>query len=482
MDKLKEIDGFKEFYNLNGYYLKVFYQNHTIGLISYNSNLLDGIKYEKKINYEEIQKNEKIKNLTVFELYKYIIKRVEDQKFLLTADQNCATLTLFKGNSINPSTDLILCLHKIYKYDNEYENVLSNIIISLREENRNIKKEISEIKNILNKLCEEKGIITNKSSNFQPTQEIRFRGKRPDIKNTSISPNKSKLSMHNDINDIKDIKINNNSINLNKTDNNFNTNIPALEETKRNSHNLQINNSLTISSLAKLEYGLYPPVELGQNSFCKISGYGANSYNGIVRNYNEDKLKVIIDYKLRKTVHNLKGNIIYPKISFFGLYDGHGGNKCSNFLQENFDSFLFDSEYFPLYTLQAINEAYTKAECEFKSIAFDSKNGKLLDKSGSCSITALIIEDWCFVTCLGDSRGLYSFDSGNQLYQITRDHKPDDPIERARIEKAGGNVYKDDRVKINGHKVHVKEETLAPGVIFPFRVSPGNLAVIHNFL
>ena len=241
-------------------------------------------------------------------------------------------------------------------------------------------------------------------------------------------------------------------------------------------------NSLTISSLANLEYGLYPPVELSKSSFCKLSGYGANSYNGIVRNYNEDKIKIIQDYKLHKTIHTKNDNRIIPKISFFGIYDGHGGNKCSNFLQEKFHSFIFNSEHFPLYTLQAINEAYTKAENEFKSIAFDSKNGKLLDKSGSCSITVLIIEDWCFVSYLGDSRGLYSFDSGNQLYQITRDHKPNDPIEKKRIEKAGGNVYKDDRIKINGHKVHVKEETLASGVTFPFRVSPGGLAVIYNFL
>ena len=70
-----------------------------------------------------------------------------------------------------------------------------------------------------------------------------------------------------------------------------------------------------------------------------------------------------------------------------------------------------------------------------------------------------------------------SFDSGNHFYQITRDHKPNDPIEKSRIEKVGGSIYKDTRVKINGKKVFIKEEDLKPGLSFPFRVSPGNLAV-----
>lgn len=48
-----------------------------------------------------------------------------------------------------------------------------------------------------------------------------------------------------------------------------------------NNNNLSKEKDLTISKLANLEYGLYPPVELGSNSSNKISGYGANSYNGI---------------------------------------------------------------------------------------------------------------------------------------------------------------------------------------------------------
>ena len=476
----------KEFYNLNGYYLKISNQNKSLNLICYNYNLLDGIKYETKINLDEIKKNDKIKNLSVSELYKVIIKKIEEQKFTLITEQKQVILTLFKGNAYNSNTDLQLFLLKICQYNNEYENVLSNVIINLREENKNMKKEINEIRNILNKIYGEKELL-NLLSQRQPNTEIRLRGKRllnpkDNLPVNQLPSNKGNVTF-------KDNPDNNNNNNNNKNIDNVNKTINLTPKSQiippiKSKSQLSVKNSLTISCLANLEYGLYPPVELSTNSFCKISGYGANSYNGIVRNYNEDKLKVILDYKLQKTVHAANGNIIYPNISFFGMYDGHGGNKCSNFLQEKFDSFLFNSEYFPLYTLQAINEAYTKAENEFRAIAFDAKNGKLLDKSGSCSITALIIEEWCFITYLGDSRGLYSFDSGNQLYQITRDHKPNDPIEKNRIEKAGGSIYKDDRVKINGQKVHVKEETLAPGVSFPYRVSPGNLAVnnyIFNF-
>ena len=129
-----------------------------------------------------------------------------------------------------------------------------------------------------------------------------------------------------------------------------------------------------------------------------------------------------------------------------------------------------------MYALQAIYESYSKAEEEFKAIAFDTINNKLLDKSGSCSISILLIDEWCFVTYLGDSRALYSYDSGNQFLQISRDHKPDDRIERTRIERAGGKVYKDTRLKVNGQKVQVNEESM-PGFKFPYRLSPGNIAV-----
>ena len=470
----------KEYFNLNGYYLKVVYKNQEISLISYNSYLLDGIKYIKTINLNQIKENNNINQLSVSQLYDMINKKINEQNFHITGDKNSVILSIFKDKTPNKNNDLQLILIKNLQHSkNEYETVLSNIILNLREENKQMREEINQIKNTLSKI--NKGNKENElintvynCQNNRPKTDIKLRAMKP----TYLNPNNNDTN----VNDIHlkqnhDNNKNNKIQNKNKTENTFNPKNDAAIKNK--SCNL-VKNSLTISSLSNLEYGQYPPVELSPNSFCKISGYGANSYNGIVRKYNEDKIKVILDFKLQKTIYGPKGNIINPNISYFGIFDGHGGNKCSEFLQEKLDSFLFNSDFFPLYTLQAINESYAKAENEFKSIAFDSKNGKLLDKSGSCSVTILIIDEWCFVTYLGDSRGICSFDSGNQLFQITRDHKPNDPIERNRIEKAGGSVYKDDRVKINGQKVHVKEENLAPGVSFPYRVSPGNIAVINN--
>ena len=461
---LNNIQRINEYYNLNGYYLRLFLTNQQLSLISFNSILLNGIKYELKINLEYIQKNEKIKNLTIFKLYELITNKINENKFAINGDQNCVILSLLETTIFNPNKDIQFSLVKNkYFFITEYESVLSNILLNLRQENKYMKSEINEIKNILK---------ANNNNILNGSNILRI--------NSALNRNLNDLN-HNIENKIPNQmpkeKINNV---LSNTLPSQKKNIIPIQEKVIIPNVIKNVNNLNISSLANIEYALYPQAHLGQNPLSKISGYGANSYNGIVKKNNEDKLKIILDHKFTRPMNNKSNvNVKYPKINYFAIYDGHGGDKCSNFLQEKLDYLLFNSEYFPLYILKAINDAYMKVEQEFESIAFDAQKKFLIDKSGSCALTLLILDDWCYISYLGDSRALYSFDSGNQLFQITRDHKPNDPIEKARIEKAGGKIFKDTRLKVNGHKVHVSEQAL-PGFKFPYRVSPGNLSVSQN--
>lgn len=229
---------------------------------------------------------------------------------------------------------------------------------------------------------------------------------------------------------------------------------------------------MSVNTLAMLPYTEYSKAEYSHQPFYNISGYAFNSYNGTEKTYNEDRTKVIINYP-KQFIAN--GKTISPHISYFGIFDGHGGEACSNFLKDKLDSFLFNSNLFPASPIQAIKEAFMVAENTFMSKAID--RNIILDRSGSCACVILIINDMLYAINLGDSRALLSSDSGQTLRQITRDHKPDDPIEKNRIENAGAVVYYANTVYVNGEKVVLNESDYGEGFKFPYRIRPGGMAV-----
>ena len=68
-------------------------------------------------------------------------------------------------------------------------------------------------------------------------------------------------------------------------------------------------------------------------------------------------------------------------------------------------------------------------------------NHQMLDKSGSCAVCSLFVDDVCYITNLGDSRAFMSADGGKYTVALSRDHKPNDELEKDRIQKAGGRIY-----------------------------------------
>ena len=231
---------------------------------------------------------------------------------------------------------------------------------------------------------------------------------------------------------------------------------------------------MTIHSLAGVNYKDFPVAEYSSSPVLNISGYGANSYNGISKKYNEDKVKVIYNHQKN---FEINGKLYNTHISYFGVFDGHGGEKCSDFLLKHLHNILFSQPEFPQNIIESVRKTFTTVEAEFRKEAV--LGTELKDKSGSCAVIALIINDVLYAINLGDSRALCSKNNGNEFIQLTRDHKPDDPKEKARIEKAGGKVYYANKVNFNGKIVELKEEDNG-GFKFPYRLYPSGLAVSNN--
>jgi len=69
----------------------------------------------------------------------------------------------------------------------------------------------------------------------------------------------------------------------------------------------------------------YDQSKTSKKTMGSIKSYGVNTYQGIVRNYNEDRVSIIIN--MNKPKNFLKK---WPKISFFGMMD-MGGKGVLNF-------------------------------------------------------------------------------------------------------------------------------------------------------
>lgn len=171
---------------------------------------------------------------------------------------------------------------------------------------------------------------------------------------------------------------------------------------------------------------------------------------GLIRDYNEDKVSIFKDSSNSST-----------PVYFYGLYDGHGGDRCAEFLKQNLHEYILKDSNLHIDPKNVIMKAFIKAENSFIEEA--KRNG--LDRSGSCVIIILIIKDKCYVANLGDSRAVLSSNKGSKVFCLSRDHKPFEQVEMARIMKVGGYVYQSS----NYNSIPIS--------IGPYRVFPGRLSV-----
>mmetsp|Transcript_1837 Transcript_1837/g.2136 ORF Transcript_1837/g.2136 Transcript_1837/m.2136 type:complete len:340 (-) Transcript_1837:254-1273(-) len=150
--------------------------------------------------------------------------------------------------------------------------------------------------------------------------------------------------------------------------------------------------------------------------------------------FHYDHLPAVPDLKLQA----------HTDISFFGVFDGHGGKLAS---QKSAENLLRVIQQLPCYkelaipgkdqgsTLEkCIIQGFSKLDEYLKSLE-EFKNG---DRSGTTAIVAFVTPEYIVSGNCGDSRLIYV--RKNAVTFGTDDHKPYAPLEEKRIERAGGHV------------------------------------------
>lgn len=223
-------------------------------------------------------------------------------------------------------------------------------------------------------------------------------------------------------------------------------------------------------------------------SYRVVHSFAVTTHKGIVRNYNEDRVSVLLN--VQQSLPKEGGGEAAENYSLFSIFDGHGGYGCCNFLKDNLHYRLLETCDFSLQAPPNLSTVYKTLDFQYIKSAVDG-NHKF---SGSCSITIVIGPRFGLAINVGDSRAFCSRRGGRVVEALTIDHKPDAPGEFARVVKNNGELYRmcanqrtgEDRyyyVRERRELDKVNEiEAANPHIIFgPWRVKPGGLSVSRTF-
>ncbi|GAV27144.1 hypothetical protein PMKS-000605 [Pichia membranifaciens] len=153
----------------------------------------------------------------------------------------------------------------------------------------------------------------------------------------------------------------------------------------------------------------------------------------------EDSHSIILDIN---TLLDDKKNACDNQNAFFGVYDGHGGEKVAIFTGENLPKILAkNSLYQSGDYIQALKDTFLATDV---AILNDDELSK--DPSGCAATSTLITPEAIFCANAGDSRSILSIDG--LVKPLSFDHKPTNEGEKNRIVNAGGFV---DMGRVNGN-------------------------------
>eukprot|EP01126_Amoeba_proteus_P031192 TRINITY_DN3066_c0_g1_i10.p1 TRINITY_DN3066_c0_g1~~TRINITY_DN3066_c0_g1_i10.p1 ORF type:complete len:290 (-),score=43.47 TRINITY_DN3066_c0_g1_i10:374-1243(-) len=130
----------------------------------------------------------------------------------------------------------------------------------------------------------------------------------------------------------------------------------------------------------------------------------------------------------------------FSKVSFYGVYDGHGGKTTANIIQEILHNKVFSSEEF---SRGQVPDSLIQGFQDADSVVVTKANEEGW-MNGTTAVVALVIDGVLYVGNIGDSEAcLVSVRDGDvaEVDNLTTPHKANEPSEKKRIEELGGHVF-----------------------------------------
>lgn len=128
-------------------------------------------------------------------------------------------------------------------------------------------------------------------------------------------------------------------------------------------------------------------------------------------------------------------------LTWLGIFDGHGGDKASQFCSDWLSSYVRNEESYPFDLGYSMKKAFTAIDEDFVATGHP-------DGSTACAAT-LVGGRRIVCANAGDSRAIVVRRDGT-VVRLSRDHKPGMPDETRRISELGGRVIYWGRWRVEG--------------------------------
>lgn len=133
--------------------------------------------------------------------------------------------------------------------------------------------------------------------------------------------------------------------------------------------------------------------------------------------------------------------------AFFGVFDGHGGDKAAEWVGQNLDKIFVEkiaqhgNQTLPEVLCQALREAILEVENQWMAMAKESK-----ECSGTTAAVVVVKESNFIVGNVGDTEVVLAIEGGERIeaVPVTEVHNPKrNAAESERVVKEGGIIHKD---------------------------------------